>query len=481
LATRSHLHLYLANVALALCGTALLALPVARLPMRVPINYNEGWNAYQADRAMSGKPLYPPADSLLSNNYPPLSFYVVGIAGRVVGDNVVAGRLVALVSFLTVGLAIFFVVMATTRSPAGALFGALVFGVYALMHFPDYIAMDDPQWLAHALATSGLALLLWRGDRTHNASGFGAGVIMALALLVKHTLIALPAALLLELLLRRTRPLKAWAAGFGLTGLVSAIVCVATWGALVYTDVLLAPRVWSVWYSSQKVEQLVTPLLPLVVAVVLWLSSSGGWIRWRVFVVYAFCSLTLAVALLGGEGVVYNVLFDLTIALTILAGAAVSPGLDATAGSRHGFRVALAGAMAGTILVPAPAAALGEYADLQQLHHWQHDSEREIAIIAQHPDPVGCQTLVLCYWAGKEWSLDWFNARQKLRAGVIPERALLDPIERRRFTLLQIELRSHTPAYFVFPTVIERAIEENYTVVLTSSGRALLEPRSEAP
>ncbi len=466
---------------LGLCATALFALPVARLPMRVPINYNEGWNAYQADRAMSGRALYPPVDSLLSNNYPPLSFFVVGMAGRVVGDNVLAGRFVALASFLAVGLAIFLVGMATTRSWAGALFGALVFGVYALTHFSDYIGMDDPQWMAHALATAGLGLLLWRGDRTSQVSGFGAGVVMALALLVKHTLIALPAALLLELLLRRTRPLKAWAAGFGSTVLVSSIVCVATWGTLVYTNVALAPRAWSIWYSSQGIERVVTPLLPMLVAVVLWLSFSGEWGRWRVFVVYAFCSLTLAVALLGGEGVNYNMLFDLTIALTILAAAAVSPGLGATDGSRDGFRVALAAVIAVTLLMPALPLALGQYAQMQQLHQLQRDSERDIATIAQYPDPVWCQTVALCYWAGKEWSLDWFGARQKLKAGIISERALLDPIEQRRITLLQIELRSQTQPFFVFPVAIERAIQENYSVVRASSSRAILEPRKEIP
>ena len=476
---RSEVHLYLANGVMALCATALLALPVARLPMRVPLNYNEGWNAYHAAQAMSGTPLYPPADSLLSNNYPPLSFYIVGIAGRVVGDNVIAGRLVAFASFLTVGLAIFLVVMATTRSPPGALFGALVFGVYALMHFPDYIGMDDPQWLAHALTTSGLALLLWRGDRTPRAFGFGAGVIMALALLVKHTLIALPAALLVELLLRRTRPLKAWAAGFGSTALLATIVCVATWGAVVFTNVVLAPRAWSIWHSSQSVEHLVTPLLPMLLAAVLWLSFSGGWLRWRVFVVYASCSLILAVALLGGEGVNYNMLFDLAIALTILVGAAVSPVLEAPEGSRDGFRVALACALAVTILLPAPAVALREYAQMQQLRQWQDDAERDIAIIAQYPDPVWCQTVALCYWAGKEWSLDWFAARQKLKAGIISERALLDPIEQRRLRLLQIEVRSQTQPFFVFPVVIERAIEENYTVVQSLSNRAVLQPRKK--
>ena len=462
---------------LALCATALLALPVARLPMRVPINYNEGWNAYQADRAMSGQPLYPPADSLLANNYPPLSFYVVGIAGRVAGDNVIAGRFVALLSLLTVVVGIFLVIMATTRSPAGALFGALLFAVYSLLHFTDYIGMDDPQWLAHALATSGLAMLLSRSHSPTAASGFGAGVLMALALLVKHTLVALPAALLLELLLRRTRPLKTWAAGFGLTCLVSSMLCVGTWGALVYTNVLLTPRTWSIWYSSGKVERLVTPLLPLVVAIVLWLSSSAGWIRYRVFIVYAVASLLLAAALLGGEGVNYNMMFDLTIALTILAGVAASPSQEETPGVLPAFRMALVGALAASILLAVPAAGLAQYAQLQELQERQHDAARDIATIAQHPDPVACQTVALCYWAGRQWSLDWFNTRQKMMAGVIPERALLDPIERHQFTMLQLEPRSRTQPYFVFPAKIEGAIEEHYTVVQTSTNGLLLEPR----
>jgi hypothetical protein len=480
LTTRAGSHLYVANVVLALGAAALLALPIARLPLRIPINYNEGWNAYQADRAMSGR-LYPPVDSVLSNNYPPLSFYVVGISGRAVGDNVIAGRLVALASFLAVGLAIFLVGIATTRSAPGALFGALVFGVYALMHFPDYIGMDDPQWLAHALGTSGLALLLWRGDETPQAAGFGAGVIMALALLVKQTLIALPAALLLELLLRRNRPLKAWATGFGLTVLASAIVCVATWGAVVVSDVALAPRAWSIWYSSSKVDQLVTPRLPLVVASVLWLSWSAGWIRYRVLIVYAVASLMLAAALLGGEGVNYNMVFDLTIALTILTGVAASPSPDEIPVGRSGFRVALVGAVAASVMLAAPAAGLAEYAQLQQLQERRHEAARDIATIAQHPDPVACQTVVLCYWAGKEWSLDWFASRQKLKAGIIPEQALLGPIERHQLTMLQIEPRSRTPPYFVFPERIESAIEEHYTVVQTSPHGLLLEPRRAVP
>lgn len=48
----------------------------------VEIENNEGWNAYFADAAMGKMPLYPSASQLITNNYPPLSFYIVGSIGR---------------------------------------------------------------------------------------------------------------------------------------------------------------------------------------------------------------------------------------------------------------------------------------------------------------------------------------------------------------------------------------------------------------
>ena len=80
-----------------------LAGPVLMIPLRIPLSYNEGWNAYFGARAVDVRlgPLYPGPNSLVFNNYPPLSFYVVGALGRyVIGDLIVAGRIVALVSLL---------------------------------------------------------------------------------------------------------------------------------------------------------------------------------------------------------------------------------------------------------------------------------------------------------------------------------------------------------------------------------------------
>ena len=82
------------------------AWPVYRGFLNIEIENNEGWNAYFADAAMGRMPLYPSADQLITNNYPPLSFYIVGLVGRVVGDPVLAGRLVSLVAVVAIATAI---------------------------------------------------------------------------------------------------------------------------------------------------------------------------------------------------------------------------------------------------------------------------------------------------------------------------------------------------------------------------------------
>ncbi|HEY4639365.1 MAG TPA: hypothetical protein VIG87_05540 [Candidatus Udaeobacter sp.] len=66
--------------------------------LNVEIQPNEGWNAYFVDAATGKMPLYPSADKLITNNYPPLSFYIVALVGWFIGDPVLAGRLLSLIA-----------------------------------------------------------------------------------------------------------------------------------------------------------------------------------------------------------------------------------------------------------------------------------------------------------------------------------------------------------------------------------------------
>jgi hypothetical protein len=50
--------------------------PLLSIGRYLPLDPNEGWNAYFADAAIHGGVLYPAADALITNNYPPLSLAV---------------------------------------------------------------------------------------------------------------------------------------------------------------------------------------------------------------------------------------------------------------------------------------------------------------------------------------------------------------------------------------------------------------------
>src|SRR5436305_8374919 len=87
-------------------ATLSFAWPVYRAFLNVEIQNNEGWNAYFADAAIGKVPLYPSPGQFITNNYPPLSFYIVDLVGRLVGDPVLAGRLLSLVAVIAIATAI---------------------------------------------------------------------------------------------------------------------------------------------------------------------------------------------------------------------------------------------------------------------------------------------------------------------------------------------------------------------------------------
>ena len=62
----------------ALTALSLLG-PAYRSFFLFDINLNEAWYAYHAQAILDSRPLYPTADQLITNNYPPLSFYVMAL------------------------------------------------------------------------------------------------------------------------------------------------------------------------------------------------------------------------------------------------------------------------------------------------------------------------------------------------------------------------------------------------------------------
>jgi hypothetical protein len=182
-------------IALGLGAICLLAFVRASLVLarHIPLNWNEGWNAYHTADIAAGRPLYPdPATATFFTNYPPLSFYVIAPIGQALGDHMIAGRLVAFVSLL---VWIVLVAIAARRlrcSWASAAFGALVLAAGLFVFSDFYVGVNDPQMLGHALQALGLVLLL--SPRRTTGLLAACAVLFAAGVFVKNNLIALPLA-----------------------------------------------------------------------------------------------------------------------------------------------------------------------------------------------------------------------------------------------------------------------------------------------
>jgi hypothetical protein len=157
--TRETLSLRILTLVLATGCLLGFAHVVSVIGLHVPFDPNEGWNAAFAQAVISTGSPYPSPHSLLVNNYPPLSFYLVAAVSRLTGDAIVAGRLVSLAALLAIagGIARAALLVGCTRLEAA--FAALLF-VAGLMLTSDYVGMDDPQLLGHAVAMGGLLLVL---------------------------------------------------------------------------------------------------------------------------------------------------------------------------------------------------------------------------------------------------------------------------------------------------------------------------------
>ncbi len=417
-----------------LAGLVLLAFlilgPVLTIGLPIPINYNEGWNALFDTRAVlpTSGPLYPPADSFVFNNYPPFGFYVVGALGRFVfSDMIVAGRVAALISLLLAAALTALCVRLLGGAPRAALAAGLFLLLNMVTYYREYVAMDDPQWLAHAIMLAGLTVLLagayggrLRDGHTPVSAIVGGALLMVAGGFVKHNLIALPLSVTLWLALLDRRAAVIWmlaavlgvGIGLGVTALVE--------GQMAFTDILHHRRVFRLALWTHSIKRL-APLLPMAVAAALLLRRKPPGLQAGILFVAIFAPLALITGIVQrlGEGVYYNAHFETLIAICLGFGLALTAALETPIFFRkHGLGAASLAVFAALPLLGAMPFHLAPA--------WHDITERQarvaawkpvIARIAAADGPAGCLFMSLCYWAGKQSEVDVFNLTQSVLAG----------------------------------------------------------------
>ena len=369
----------------------------------VPLDPNEGWNAALALRWLAGGPLYPPRASLMVNNYPPLSFYLVAALTKTTGDAVVAGRIIALTAFGCVCAGLFLAARRMGARPWSAGLGALFFAAMLLVA-SDYVGIDDPQLLGHAVQMAALLALL-RGNVV------AAALLFAASLFIKHNLVALPLAAALWLAARDHRAAARFVAAGLAAGGAGLLLFQFIHGQSLLAHIA-APRLSSFANLLAAVSHLWWAALPLPA-----MRRAPPLIQ-----VYAAVSLLLGLVFSAGDGVDANAFFDLAIALS-LALALARPLL--------------------AVVAPLPLLAFLTL-------HWSDNnfffsrdfaaqSARDIAFLQTHPGPALCSQLSLCLWAGKGAQVDVFNIGEAILSGARDPAALVRLIEARHFSVLQLD------------------------------------------
>jgi len=421
---------------LVFCCALALYHALSAIPLRFSLDPNEGWNAYHALAARTGAPPYPPADSLFVNNYPPLSFYVVGALGSLLGDDIVAGRLISLLALVALLAGVFFALRRMRCRNSFSAFATL-FLLSAFLAFSDYVAMNDPQMLGQAIGMAGLLFALHAPVRRDAV--IAAALCCALAFFIKHNLVVLPIALALWLW-RRAPGCLAYFVGVYGAALLSGLLACRVFLQIDLLTVLGNPRLYDFALLLHNLGNwLIFGVVPLAVLMRL------VWRRYRdphvlLVTLYAAIGIEAGIFFFGGAGVDMNAMFDADIALALAIGLA----LERLRRPRGLALLLMLPLGIGVIRNFEPAWFTGAF--------WTHphaDEARlaasDIAFLKRRPGPALCENLALCYWAGKPAGVDVFNIGEAYLTHARSDDFLVALLQAQHFRTVEFDTLSSSP------------------------------------
>jgi hypothetical protein len=435
------------TVAVSLFATLCLfyaAWPVWRALFPIEIDLNEAWNAYHADAAMGRGVLYPDPAGLVANNYPPLSYFLIGALSLTGLDAVYVGRIISLLATATLAVTAAMCVLRLGGGRLAAALGGLWFLGTMVRHADWYVGMNDPHLLA--LAIMGLALL-WFLRRGADGAPEPIVLTMVAAGFVKHTLIAMPAAVLLQWARHNRRlALRGLLAGIGASA-VGLALCTAIFGLDFFSQMFLSPRDVSLDRALKSLER----IGGIVPALIVW----GAW-AWhdrnreaaRLTAILVGCAFANYVVQKAGYNVDVNAQFELNFTLAIGLGLAFQRMAALPLALRLGanrLRLAVVGVLAAALIAapglePYYLAASSDYRD-----EFRRSSElvrSETARIAAMPGNVTCTTVSVCRAAGKPFLHDDPFSGQKITAGHWTAEHWKSELARRRIELQLVDPRT---------------------------------------
>ena len=405
---------------LVLLALYFLVWPVWRIPFPIEIAQNEGWNAYHADAAVGGGVLYPSPDTLIVNNYPPLSFYALGYLGKIFGDPLYVGRVLSLLATLGLGVLIARVVRQLGGGAGGAAIAGIWFVATMARSYGRFVGMNDPQLAGQFIMVAALSWFLAR-DKAGKTAELPI-LLMALAGFWKHNIVAVPATVLAWLWLRDgRRALRPTVVGAA-AAIAGLAICVAVYGD-VFVANLLTPRPTRLMRAISGIgrSQWIIPALAIWA---IWAWSERKTFAARFTALYVGIAFVAYLAQWTGEDILDNAQFDLVIATAIGLGIA----FDRAGATAFARRFGIPAARAVVVLILAlrlvatvriePFLILFDSAYRAEFYAHAQVARAEAARVAAIPGPVACDNKIVCRMAGKPFVYDDFRADMLIMTGV---------------------------------------------------------------
>jgi hypothetical protein len=300
---------------------------------------------------------------------------------------------------------------------------------------------------------------------------------------VKHSLIALPLAATIWLLIDRREWFWHWI-GLSLLLIIGGLtLATIAHGGDFLRQLFLDARVYSLWYVADRIDRWFTPTMGLVVLSALIVPLAARMEHARFVVLYLVIASVWGAILLGGAGLGGNAVFDVVFALGIALGIVmhhVSIEIAADAQLEVRWWPGLMVLCLVVMLAPAaPKYALELHATFKGIHDRETLTREDVAFLASQEGPAACESLSLCYWADKDFEFDFFLTGQKLRTGAIETAHVTTLLADQHYGVIQIERVTGISGRL--PSNVTEALHEHYELVRTSEvSGAFFIPKREA-
>lgn len=413
-----------------------LYFPLTRVFFKVPVNYNDGWNAYHVAQAVAGQPLYQ--NILTPITYPPFSFYILAFFIKIFGNPLVTERLISIFSILTIGFCIFYLVKLFTKSFFESIFAAL-FCLELFVSFANsYVGMADFQLLGNALMLFALIIYF---KFSSVKSLFVISLLISFSLFINLDLIAIPIALIIySFFIKR--------------GNFFPLVCFLILDIFAFTvaSQIISNNHFIYWtlfgrlyflshafYLSFAVFTIL--LMPIIFSFIFsFMSLKEN--KYHFFILYFITSLVLGVIFSGGGGININVFFDLFISLSLAMGLFIH-GLNSDLKISPKKRVIYLYILAILILFPLNFFVKNNHLSLENLKSGEKMTLSDVSFIKAHKGNVLCETIVLCYFAEKSFVFDPYLTNVFVEKRILQETDLTNLLKEKKFSIIQLEPLSY--------------------------------------